>query len=338
MDDDAFAEPAREPLARPADLTRFPELAAYGRTATRLRPLPGEVSAADSHIGGPLLWPAGEPWPACATPHMVATEVVVPDELAARVRATSGGGADLYAALGALDEAGQLMSWGTTGGGPLTARFVSAAAHATAQPLIPVAQLRASDVPDLPRPDGADLLQVLWCPFDHEDTAWGPAPLLVWRREADVTGPLAVAPPVEPGEEYYVPAACRVRPQQVVEYPYPDELPPALRDRIQAWSREDEHGYTDEYMVPGWKVGGYATWNVTDLLPTPCPACGGPTRLLLTADSCEYDGSDETGRWFPADGFEQPQEPTGVLLGRYGAMRLFACDRCPGTPFHIDVQ
>ncbi|WP_432969315.1 hypothetical protein [Dactylosporangium sp. CA-233914] len=334
-------------MPRPADLSRFPELAAYARTATRLRPLPGPVSAAESHIGGPLLWPAGEPWPVCDTPYMVTVEVTVPDDLVARIRAAQArrpaphlladGEGDLRAELAALVAPGTLTSWGTTGGGPLVAHSVSAVPHAPAQPLIPVAQLRAADIPDLPRPGGADLLQVLWCPFDHEDAAWGPAPRLVWRREADVAGPLAEPPAVQAGEENYVPAACRIRPQQVVEYPYPDELPAELRDRIHAWSRQDDHGYNDEYMVPGWKVGGYATWNVTDLLPTPCPTCGGPTTLLFTADSCEHDAADD-GRWFPPAGFEQPQEPTGVLLGRYGAMRLFACHHCPGMPLHIDIQ
>ncbi|MEU6968146.1 hypothetical protein AB0A71_10445 [Kitasatospora aureofaciens] len=34
--------------------------------------------------------------------------------------------------------------------------------------LVPVLQLFAADVPGLEFPDGTDLLQVLWCPFDHE--------------------------------------------------------------------------------------------------------------------------------------------------------------------------
>jgi hypothetical protein len=35
------------------------------RTAIRLHPAPGEPRPDESHIGGPLLWPAGEPWPEC---------------------------------------------------------------------------------------------------------------------------------------------------------------------------------------------------------------------------------------------------------------------------------
>ncbi|WP_328401700.1 hypothetical protein [Nocardia sp. NBC_00403] len=41
----------------------FPELAALARTATRLHPYPGAPTVHDSSVGGPLLWPADEPWP-----------------------------------------------------------------------------------------------------------------------------------------------------------------------------------------------------------------------------------------------------------------------------------
>lgn len=41
----------------------FSELAPYARTTTRLHPRRGEPSVHDSSLGGPLLWPADEPWP-----------------------------------------------------------------------------------------------------------------------------------------------------------------------------------------------------------------------------------------------------------------------------------
>jgi len=46
-------------------LARMPELAPYGREAARLHPERGTPGAGDSSIGGPLLWPADEPWPRC---------------------------------------------------------------------------------------------------------------------------------------------------------------------------------------------------------------------------------------------------------------------------------
>ncbi|MGW3202866.1 DUF1963 domain-containing protein [Streptomyces sp. NPDC001135] len=44
----------------------FPELLPHARTAVRLHPRRGTPGPRDSHIGGPLLWPAAEPWPQCA--------------------------------------------------------------------------------------------------------------------------------------------------------------------------------------------------------------------------------------------------------------------------------
>lgn len=55
---------------RPFDVEAlFPELAALRRAATRLHPRRGVPTAADSSVGGPMLWPAGEPWPVCTVPH-----------------------------------------------------------------------------------------------------------------------------------------------------------------------------------------------------------------------------------------------------------------------------
>ncbi|GAA2999066.1 DUF1963 domain-containing protein [Actinokineospora diospyrosa] len=45
-----------------------PGIEAHARTATRLHPLAGTPTSADSHVGGPMRWPADEPWPYCADP------------------------------------------------------------------------------------------------------------------------------------------------------------------------------------------------------------------------------------------------------------------------------
>ncbi|MFG2824975.1 DUF1963 domain-containing protein [Kitasatospora sp. NPDC048365] len=51
---------------RPVDVeTLFPELAPLARTAIRLHPRPGRPTPEQSSVGGPLLWPADEPWPVC---------------------------------------------------------------------------------------------------------------------------------------------------------------------------------------------------------------------------------------------------------------------------------
>ncbi|MER5753709.1 hypothetical protein [Streptomyces sp. NPDC002088] len=46
----------------------FPELIGTAREVTLLYPRAGKPGPGDSSIGGPLLWPADEPWPMCAEP------------------------------------------------------------------------------------------------------------------------------------------------------------------------------------------------------------------------------------------------------------------------------
>lgn len=46
----------------------FPELTGASRETTLLYPRAGQPGPGDSSIGGPLLWPADEPWPMCAEP------------------------------------------------------------------------------------------------------------------------------------------------------------------------------------------------------------------------------------------------------------------------------
>lgn len=61
------------------DITEhIPELAAYARTAVRLHPRRGNPGPGDSSIGGPLRWPADEPWPLCAEPDWAGRPVEAP--------------------------------------------------------------------------------------------------------------------------------------------------------------------------------------------------------------------------------------------------------------------
>ncbi|MCP2324302.1 hypothetical protein HDA40_002809 [Hamadaea flava] len=335
-------------------LAAFPELRALGRTATRLHPRPGKVGVADSHIGGPLLWPAAEPWPVCDDPHMGMTEVPIPADLIDRLRVLekqrvqahvmAPGEMELHKEIERVVGPGY-MGFGGSGDGPVVGHRWGPRTPQEPTPLVAVAQLRAGDVPDLPRPGGADLLQVLWCPFEHaQDRLTGPAVRLYWRQQADIdiAGVLAEPPTGEVDNEDYLPEPCRLHPEQIVEYPYSQELPADLESRLDDW----EHDYEDLVMAPGWKVGGYARWNLTDLLPTPCPECQGPTTLLLVIDSSEFDGGTYD-RWRPVEEqhitWEHPdrltvQEPTGVMVGRYGSLRVFVCPACPGAPFLVDMQ
>ncbi|WP_433387582.1 hypothetical protein [Micromonospora sp. KLBMP9576] len=342
----------------PEALARYPGLERLGRTTTRLHPRPGAVTPADSHVGGPLRWPADEPWPTCDVPYMVHEEVPIPADLATRMRTAERGRTranvltddelDLHREIAALVGPG-FSGWGSRNDGPLFGHRYVPRPHPVPNPMVALAQLRAADIPDLPRPGGADLLQVLWCPFEHSEAPWGPTVRLRWRREAELTDLLAEPPRGEVGTDRYVPRPCRLHPEQVVEYPYPDELPDDLRRLVDEDDDEDDEeadeeaeeeaeeeaaDYVATFMAPGWKVGGYANWSLTDPRPTPCPRCAGPTTLTLVVDSWERGAA----RWQPPPSDGDPDEATGVVVGRHGALRVFACLSCPDVPFLLDQQ
>lgn len=261
------------PPFAPEILAKFPELTALGRTATRLHPRRGTPGIGDSHVGGPLAWPADEPWPVC------------------------------------------------------TRELRDGHRHARPNPLVPVAQLWASDIPDLPRsgPGGQafDLLQVLWCPVEHLRETQGPAVQVRRRRAADLPADLLTDPPqgdVDRAE--WIPTPCVLHPEQIMDRPCADALPKPVRDRMPP-------GVAAGFVAPGWKVGGYPRRPGA----TPCPQCGTPADLLLVITDHEYDA--ETYHWIPleeqdldwsaphGDAYERP---TGLHLD--GDLHVFTCPDC----------
>jgi hypothetical protein len=305
----------------------FPGIEAYARTATRLHPRRGTPDPTGSHVGAPPLWPVDEPWPACEQAHVFADEIPVESDLA-------------------LDDARArfpgLMGLMTDGDGRRFAVVQAVRTDPAPNPLVPVAQLRAADVPDLYCPGGNDLLQVLWCPCDHPDV-YGPGVSLYWRRAADLGGNVADAPPPHRRDEY-LPRPCVLAPEQVVEYPWWQELPPDLRERVRDWDDAHDHAYTTDLSVaPGWKVGGWVWWGVTDLLRFHCPSCGRRLDLLMQIAASEGGGS---ARWEPPElGDLDPATPegraaiapTGLMLGRNGLLRIFTCRFCPEVPPKVEV-
>ncbi len=63
-------------------------------------------------------------------------------------------------------------------------------------PLVPVIQLRADDFPEIEFFPETNLLQLLWCPLDHEDPIFVAKPYLYWRKMEEVTELLLEAPHV----------------------------------------------------------------------------------------------------------------------------------------------
>lgn len=369
------------------DVTQVvPGIAAYARTATRLHPRPGAVSARMSHVGGPLLWPAGEPWPTCTAPCEVTwtepmpaaaiellhgirefTQAETSPAAVEEVRALGSGAMAVRAAslqarrASAWSKAGEIARAGRDVGLEMdlareTITLTDIGSHEVPNPLLPVCQLRAADVPDLWCPPGADMLQVLWCPcqHDYEGMVWAPMIELRWRCETDDLGEVT-APVSRVDHDNYQPTCCQINPEQVTEYPDTDDLPPDLADVINATLTDHtDTTYARFYprslsVAPGWKAGGWPAWN-RGKDPRGCRTCGRPVTLLLTIASKEFEGG--TGpRWRviedrPADGSDPghapigdpTREPTGIVVGRWESLRIFVCTQCPTNPHHWDSQ
>jgi hypothetical protein len=321
----------RTPPPPPLEVTGvFPGLAAFARQAVRLHPRHGQPGPQDSSMGGPLLWPAGEPWPACTRPH---TEWV-----------REGAGAR------GLTERSRPPD------GP--------------SPMISVLQLHARDIPGLPFPDGTDCFQFLWCPNAHPYGLTYPTigwleVAAFWRRAAAVPEMLEDPPAprfdVEPNAEWYQPLPCLLNPETVTEYPSYSYLPEysdlsdPLRQQVQRWDGLTAGLYTEVLSVaPGTKAGGYPDW----IQEAQWPACGCGRRMdhLLTIASEEWGNRM---RWIPPEDRDQAfagehyeasftsarpimlqdgWAPHRIKLGDIGSMYLFTCTACPHRPLGGCVQ
>ena len=350
------------PMARtpepPIDATAvFPGLAAFARTTFRLHPRPGDPGTGDSSVGGPLLWPAGEPWPVCTGTHSGEREVQVsspatPFTSVEDMRAFAKEFSQEYARDHGPQERLSFHLDGT-----VTAHVHEGREPGSPYPLIAVLQLHARDVPDLPFPEETDVLQVLWCPNEHEMPVVGPKPYAFWRRAADVASVLADPPlPVfedDHGARDYYPAPCVLHPERVTEYPHPDDLPEDLRERIEEWDEEqagqDENEdpfpgpyETDLSTAPGTKALGWPSWIQVPQRPD-CVGCGQPMTHLATISSEESENWENGAgtRWQAADlpdRFFRNHAPHGLMIGDMGSMYLFTCTRCPDRPLGSSVQ
>ncbi|MFI1074071.1 hypothetical protein [Streptomyces puniciscabiei] len=315
---------------RPVDMAAvFPELAAARRPATRLHPRRGTPTAYESSVGGPMLWPADEPWPVCTVPHKRHSGHRYGDVLREREITERAQRRD---ARGTTPEEDRELA-GFRRGRP--------APHLTETdpvPLIAVAQLYRRDVPGLPDPGLGDLLQVFWCGYErHGESRHEPYVHLRWRHSRDV-GPLLAQQPVPEvvGCPGLVPAPCVLHPEEITELPWFEDLDLSLQDRIAEWAGPEDEGdgyVSDLSTAPGWKVGGHIAWNLTGPASLGCLSCGAELFPLLTAASCEWDSS--TTSWIPYE--DRPTAdagrawgPTEVSPGR-GRLVIAVC---PGDPQH----
>ncbi|MFJ3159844.1 DEAD/DEAH box helicase family protein [Streptomyces kanasensis] len=337
---------------RPLDIEAlFPELAAYRGTTTRLHPRPGAPDVTVSSVGGPLLWPADEPWPVCDEAHgrgrgRRPADIHRYREVLAEALARDPHSGPTEDERRLLDELGR-------------DHVVDRIVDTDPLPMVALAQLYRHEVPDLPAgPEGCDLLQVLCCPFDrHGPTGHGMALELRWRRSADVREILTTPPqPEVVGYEGYVAEPCVLHPEQVTTYPFAGVLPEELCARLDAWEEEAEAAAEDEpeetddtpayqydlSIPPGWRAGGYASWHATDPYSMDCTACATPMVLLITIDSSEWDGGSRS--WIPVEdrtregGDLESATPTKVTVGRWGELNVFVCPAEPTHPHRWSIQ
>lgn len=316
-------------------------------------------------MAGPLLWPADEPWPVCTALHPKGTGHLLADvRLRRRIQEDARGRE--------YTEDEQRLLDGMTQGNHVPDLHDDAPS-----PLLAVAQLYAREVPDLVGPEGHDLLQVFWCPFEVHGDHRTIDVVLKWRRSADVGAVLIPQPePPVAGRGECVPTMCVVHPEQVVEHEYIGLLDEELHEEIDAWEEglldeeEEDDGSSspgsyatyEEYeaamaaaraeepkeidymsdlsIAPGWKVGGFASWRLTDPAPVDCGVCGAAMTPLLTVDMWECDGASRS--WLPIEDRDSGHDPhatnpTDVYLGR-GLMRVHTCPADPGHPHRLSFQ
>ncbi|MFD7280578.1 hypothetical protein ACFV80_26870 [Streptomyces sp. NPDC059862] len=333
---------------RPVDVEAvFPELAALRRTAIRLHPRRGTPTAQDSSVGGPMLWPADEPWPVCTLAHKRGSGHRYADVLREREILERAWRRDPRSGPNA-EEVDELARF-------KRGRHAPHLADTDPIPLIGVAQLYRRDVPGLPNTGAGDLLQVFWCPFErHGESRHELHVELRWRRSRDVGTPLTEQPvPEVVGRPELVPSPCVLHPEEVIEHPWFEELPEDVRERIEAWEgpededqdEEENKGEGEQYIydlstAPGWKVGGYIAWNLTGPARLACSVCDAELTPLLTADQREWDPA--TTSWVLYEdrqdiGVMGANVPTGVSPGR-GRLIIAVCPRDPHHPFRLVTQ
>jgi hypothetical protein len=200
-------------------------------------------------------------------------------------------------------------------------------------PLVPVLQLTADDAPPQVKfKPGSDLMQLLWSPRDHG--TGGPKPMVVWRKTADVSQPLAEAPDTASAFLNYVPVPCRVFPERVHELPdwHTVKVTP-LREKVEAWKPADGRNPVEFYerelsAAPGTKVGGYPRWLGTPNPPS-CGVCKRGMDYLLTIDADEW----REPSWIPAEEAKKERYPaTGMSLPSPGNIHIYICRRCDDWP------
>ncbi|MFF3172662.1 hypothetical protein ACFVQ0_08555 [Streptomyces sp. NPDC057900] len=296
---------------RPIDVTTvFPQLAPLARTAVRLHPRPGSPSPHESSVGGPLLWPADEPWPYCEERHewrdeQTGEQRVGPSAMLPVAQLyvrdvpllDPPGGADLLQVLWCPCEHPPELK-------PPTALVWRTAAEVTGILAAP------------PRPT-----------VQEYDDNYVPEPCLLTPEQIT---------------EYPNMLALDEGTQRQMEDWATWEAAGVAMDR----SFEDgPHEYYMEELsdAPGWKVGGCPPWGLTDPDDQFCVTCGAGMVPLLTIASDEWHPDGHS--WIPYADQDLPgldlsgtANPPGVQVSKGNHLQLYVCPESPDHPHASLIQ
>jgi hypothetical protein len=210
------------------------------------------------------------------------------------------------------------------------------------EPYVPVLQLRKSEIPEMPFPWGADVMQLLWCPHYHGECL-GPICRAYWRSEAELRAGSISPPAASTAERHLLPRACVLYPERVTEYPAASELTHEARQSIhdEIQRRIPGEPYAYERLLScasGTKAVGHPDWIQDPEIPT-C-GCGSDMEYMLTIASYEWS-VNTVDRWCPIEdrvGWdvamaghgegETGQTAAGLYIGDCGSVYLFVCRAC----------
>ncbi|AGM09107.1 hypothetical protein AORI_6524 [Amycolatopsis keratiniphila] len=196
--------------------------------------------------------------------------------------------------------------------------------------MVGAAQFFRDDFPELPFPEGTDVLQILFCPLEHDNPYHrGPAVRLVWRDSGEV-GDIAEPPPApEDAETAYLPEPCVFEPCSIDELPRLCDFPPETRAAlgVPEGASEDPEGWPelDHYA----KIGGWTAWHAAERVDLGCRECGAELRQTLALATEEH----EVGCGCGVD----DDEPACWAFGDRGVLNIFTCPTDPRHPFKVRI-
>ncbi|MFI2281016.1 hypothetical protein [Nocardia beijingensis] len=226
--------------------------------------------------------------------------------------------------------------------------------------LIPLAQLFAADFPEITFPPGKNLVQLFW-----RGGLWGHDCMEVfWQQSANISD-IQASPTAELDRSHMI-AACVLDPERICDFPWYEELPDEILERLHEGVPEPEEAeetadeldvydspqyppsfYWKMSAAPGFKVGGSMNWSTTNMPDVVCPDCGAPSTLLLQLDTYEWAPGQSDSHWCPLEdrqlvpgtpAYKFACEPTGLTIGGSSHGGVFVCSANPAHAAQFRCQ